>query len=182
MVGVKRIARPSNSSSEFGRVNWGQVKPSEVSVFCCLQRLQLWIISHYLRFLTSPRARGIQHKGFVLFYSSEPSINFCFKKSLEPRPQTWLWFTPRSGFQSSPRFAVRTSWRKKKHRCVVALCAEDPWNVASIVEQKLLWRDKNIWCVQSLSKTLAHAQIFTVKSDWINLNNINKIFKYHEFT
>lgn len=138
-------------------------------VVCNLQILQLWIISHYLRFLTSPRARGIQHKGFVSSYSSEPSMDFCCTwKSLEPRPQTWLWFTPRSGFQSSPRFAVWTSWRKKKHRCVVALCAEDPWNVASIVEQKLLWRDKNLWCVQSLPKTLAHTQIFTkvFESTW----------------
>ena len=79
-----------------------------------------------LRFLTSPRARGIQHKGFVLSYSSEPSMDFCFMKIPGTSAPNLAMVHPRSGFQSSPRFAVRTNWRKKRYKCVVALCAEDP--------------------------------------------------------
>ncbi len=105
-------------------------------------------------------------------------MNFCFTwKSLEPSqsaPNVAMVHHPRSGFQSSPRFAVRTNRRKKIQVCCAALCGWGcPGNVARIVEQTL--RIKHTMRSKSFKDIAHHAQIFqgpqileTMKISWIS--------------
>ena len=90
---------------------------------------------------------------------------FCFTwKSMEPRPQTWLWFTRGLVFNHLRASQCGLIGEKRNTGALRSpvLRIREMWQASWSKVQKLLWRDKNLWCVQSLSKIFAHAQIFTV--------------------